>query len=77
MSYGQARVNIRAWFKKRGFWVTVRTLSAAAQVDEFGRLGWLILARSAVAEHLQPVRVRQAGQQFGGALVHALRMFAT
>ena len=38
---------------------------------------WLILASAAVAEHFQPVRVRLAGQQFGGTLVDALGAFAT
>ena len=28
----------RAWFKNHDYWVSVRTLSAAAQVDEFGNL---------------------------------------
>jgi hypothetical protein len=31
-------MGVRAWFKNHDFWVSVRTLSAAAQVDEFGNL---------------------------------------
>src|ERR1019366_2313350 len=38
---------------------------------------WLIAARSAVAKHLQPVRVRLAGQQLGRTFVNALETFAT
>ena len=66
----------KAWFKNSGFWVTIRTLSAAAQVVQRATWFWLIAARSAVAEHFQPVGVRLAGQQLGGTLVNAFRVFA-
>ena len=36
----------------------------------------LILANSAVTEQLQPMRMRLAREQLGGALVHALGTFA-
>src|SRR5580658_6096394 len=37
---------------------------------------WLVLARSVVTEHLQPMRVGLASQQLGRTLVNALGMFA-
>src|ERR1035438_10896509 len=37
---------------------------------------WLIAAKSAVAEHCQPVWVRVAGQQLRGTFVNAFGMFA-
>jgi hypothetical protein len=51
-----------AWFKNHDFWVTVRTLSAAAHGKNLATWVWLIAATSVVAKHFQPVRVGLTGQ---------------